>query len=61
LRLLKKQNGEAFQKEMLPIDKCIKILNSNGEKYSKGEVERIRDFLESFAKIEISIISKNKL
>jgi hypothetical protein len=46
---------------MLPIDKCIKILNSNGEKYSKGEVERIRDFLESLAKIEISIISKNKL
>jgi len=46
---------------MLPIDKCFKILNSNGKKYSKGEVERIRDFLESLAKIGMSIISKNKL
>ena len=43
---------------MLPIDKCNKILNSHGEKYSEGEVERIRDFLASLARIEISIISK---
>lgn len=43
---------------MLQIDKCIKILNVNGNKYSEGEVKSIRDFLASLAKIEMSIISK---
>lgn len=43
---------------MLKIDVCKKILNENGGGYKESEVEKIRDFLASLARIESSIISK---
>ena len=45
---------------MLTFEKCEKILNSKGRNYSKGEIEEIRNFLWSFARIELGIIEKTE-
>ena len=37
---------------MLSLERCKKILNKNGNKYTDEEVEKIREFLYTMAMIE---------
>jgi len=43
---------------MLTFEKCEKFLNSTGRNYSKKEINKIRNFLWSFAQFELKIIDK---
>ena len=45
---------------MLSLEKCKKILNKNGKKYTDDQVEKIREFLYTMAMIEYRRYEKKK-
>lgn len=45
---------------MLSLEESQKILNSGGKNYTIEQVEKIRDFLYTLAKIDIELFKKRK-
>ena len=46
---------------MISTEKCKKILNRNGNKFSDNEIEQIRDFLWELAQIEVKNLEKQEI
>lgn len=46
---------------MISTEKCNKILNRNGNKFSDNEIEQIRDFLWELAQIEVKNLEKQEI